>query len=77
MPLTPARLSLLFSQPIESLVHRQNASLHGSPCLSDMVETEEHATWSKPIGITYDADTREVWVSSYSGAIQVFADLAP
>ena len=42
-----------------------------------MVETEEHATWSKPIGITYDADTREVWVSSYSGAIQVFADLAP
>lgn len=44
---------------------------------SDMVETEEHRTWSRPIGITYDAATRQVWVSSYSGAIQVFADLAP
>ena len=44
---------------------------------SDMVETEEHRTWSKPIGITYDAPTREVWVSSYSGAIQVFTDQAP
>jgi YVTN family beta-propeller protein len=44
---------------------------------SDMVETEEHGTWSKPIGITYDAPTREVWVSSYSGAIEVFADMAP
>lgn len=44
---------------------------------SDMVEIEEHGTWSKPIGITYDAPTREVWVSAYSGAIQVFADLAP
>ena len=27
---------------------------------SDMVETEEHGTWSRPIGITYDAATREV-----------------
>jgi len=44
---------------------------------SDMVETEERQTWSKPIGITYDAATREVWVSAYSGAIQVFADVAP
>jgi len=44
---------------------------------SDMVETEEHSTWPRPIGITYDAATREVWVSAYSGAIQVFADRAP
>lgn len=43
----------------------------------DMVEIEEHPTWSKPIGITYDAATREVWVSAYSGSIQVFADRAP
>ena len=44
---------------------------------SDMVEIEEHGTWSKPIGITYDAATRQIWVSSYSGAIQVFVDAAP
>ncbi len=44
---------------------------------SDMVVTEERRTLSKPIGITYDIATREVWVSSYSGAIQVFADRAP
>ena len=44
---------------------------------SDMVESEEHPTWPKPIGITYDAATREVWVSAYSGAIQVFADQTP
>jgi DNA-binding beta-propeller fold protein YncE len=44
---------------------------------SDMVETEEHQTWSKPIGITYDGPTGEVWVSAYSGAIQVFSDQDP
>lgn len=44
---------------------------------SDMVETEEHGTWPKPIGVTYDMATREIWVSSYSGAIQVFADQTP
>jgi YVTN family beta-propeller protein len=44
---------------------------------ADMVEVEEFGTWSKPIGITYDAPTREVWVSSYSGAIEVFVDTAP
>ncbi|MDX1467948.1 MAG: YncE family protein [Acidimicrobiia bacterium] len=43
----------------------------------DMVEIEEHRTWPNPIGITYDIATREVWVSSYSGAIQVFVDAAP
>ena len=43
----------------------------------DMVELEEHGTWPNPIGITYDIATREVWVSSYSGAIQVFLDQGP
>lgn len=44
---------------------------------SDMTETEEHPTGHLPIGITYDAASREVWVSNYSGTIQVFTDTAP
>lgn len=44
---------------------------------SDMTETEEHRVNDKPIGITYDAATREVWVSAYSGTIEVFSDQAP
>ncbi len=44
---------------------------------SDMVETEEHDVNEKPIGITYDAPTREVWVAAYSGTIEVFVDEAP
>jgi DNA-binding beta-propeller fold protein YncE len=43
----------------------------------DMVETEEHRVSDKPIGITYDAATRQVWVSAYSGTIEVFADEGP
>ena len=39
-----------------------------------MVELEEHRTGLNPIGITYDPDSREVWVSNYSGTIQVFSD---
>ncbi len=35
------------------------------------------ACTSVTIGITYDAATREVWVSNYSGTIQVFYDAAP
>jgi YVTN family beta-propeller protein len=29
---------------------------------------------SSPIGITYDPQTREVWVACYSGSIMVFQD---
>lgn len=43
----------------------------------DMAELAEFETGVNPIGITYDASTREVWVSNYSGTIQVFTDLAP
>jgi hypothetical protein len=31
-------------------------------------------TGSHPIGITYDAKTREVWVACYSGTVEVFRD---
>lgn len=41
----------------------------------DMVEVQELATNYHPIGITYHAG--EVWVSNYSGTIQVFNDLGP
>src|SRR5690606_22295586 len=44
---------------------------------SDMVELEEHRTGHHPIGITYDVDTREVWVTPYGGPIHVFVDVAP
>jgi YVTN family beta-propeller protein len=43
----------------------------------EMVEVEEHPTGHHPIGITYDAATRQVWVANYSGTIEVFADTAP
>jgi DNA-binding beta-propeller fold protein YncE len=44
---------------------------------ADMTEVEEHRVSDKPIGIAYDPDTREVWVSAYSGTIEAFADRAP
>lgn len=44
---------------------------------SDMVEIEEHRVSDKPIGITYDEATRQVWVSAYSGTIEIFQDAAP
>jgi YVTN family beta-propeller protein len=43
----------------------------------DMVELEEHPTGHHPIGIAYDPDTREVWVSPYGGPIQIWVDRAP
>ncbi len=44
---------------------------------SDMVEVAEYATNLRPIGVTYDAATRQVWVANYSGTIQVFEAVAP
>lgn len=44
---------------------------------ADMTEIDEFAVSDKPIGITYDPATRQVWVSAYSGTIEVFADEAP
>lgn len=44
---------------------------------ADMVETQELGAGYHPIGITYDAATREVWVSAYGGTITVFVDTAP
>ena len=44
---------------------------------SDMTELEEHPTRIHPIGVTYDAATREVWVSSFRATIHVFADRDP
>lgn len=43
----------------------------------DMTEIAEHPTNFRPIGITYDAPTRQVWVANYSGTIQVFEAVAP
>ncbi|MCB1026961.1 MAG: YncE family protein [Microthrixaceae bacterium] len=41
---------------------------------SDMTELQELPTKHHPIGITYDAGTRRVWVACYVGALMVFDD---
>ncbi|MEL6676437.1 MAG: YncE family protein [Bacteroidota bacterium] len=35
---------------------------------------ETHPTRDKPIGITYDPQTGQVWVACYSGSIMIFTD---
>ncbi|MDH3190770.1 MAG: hypothetical protein OEM39_09075 [Acidimicrobiia bacterium] len=42
----------------------------------DMVEVEEHPMGAHPIGITYDAATRQIWVANYSRTIQFFSDVS-
>jgi YVTN family beta-propeller protein len=39
---------------------------------SDMKVLQTVNVNSSPIGITYDPQTREVWVACYSGSIMVF-----
>lgn len=41
---------------------------------ADMSVVEQHKTNHHPIGITYDADQRTIWVACYSGSIMVFED---
>ncbi len=43
---------------------------------SDMTQLQRVPTGHHPIGITYDDATAQVWVSCYSGSLQVFADRA-
>ena len=44
---------------------------------SDFLELQSLATAPRPIGITYDSFSDEVWVSAYSGMIQVYAEREP
>lgn len=44
---------------------------------ADMIEVAEYPTNLRPIGVTYDAPTRQVWVANYSGTIQIFSAVAP
>jgi len=41
---------------------------------SDMTEVQELPANDKPIGITYDPETGNVWVSTYSGSLMIFSD---
>lgn len=41
---------------------------------ADMVELQRIATPDRPIGITYDPQTRRVWVATYGGTIQIYED---
>ena len=41
---------------------------------SDMTVLQDVPTNSLPIGITYDAESRHVWVACYSGTLMVFND---
>lgn len=54
-----------------------NSSTMSKVRTEDMTELVELATDANPIGITYDSATREIWVSNYSGTIQIFTDLTP
>ncbi len=44
---------------------------------ADMVELQRIATPDRPIGITYDPETRRVWVATYRGTIQIYEDTPP
>ena len=44
---------------------------------SDFVELQSFETADKPIGITYDSFSDEVWVSAYSGVIHVYSEMEP
>jgi YVTN family beta-propeller protein len=41
---------------------------------ADMTEVQELPANDKPIGITYDPETGNVWVSTYSGSLMIFSD---
>ena len=44
---------------------------------ADMVELQRIATPTRPIGISYDPETRRVWVATYRGTIQIYEDTPP
>lgn len=44
---------------------------------SDFSEIQSFDTAARPIGITYDSLSDEVWVSAYSGVIHVYAETEP
>jgi YVTN family beta-propeller protein len=41
---------------------------------SDMSEVQRVETGVRPIGVTYDAATRRVWVANYAGSLSVYDD---
>jgi YVTN family beta-propeller protein len=41
---------------------------------SDMKVVQTSKTGHHPVGITYDAQLRRVWVANYSGTLSVFED---
>jgi DNA-binding beta-propeller fold protein YncE len=70
--------SIAISDPGTALyVVNYNSNSVSKVRTSDMVELAELKNRENPIGITYDADTREVWIANYSGSIQIFTDVAP
>ena len=42
--------------------------------VDNMEVVESHATKDKPIGITFDPQTNQVWVACYSGSLMVFEE---
>ena len=41
---------------------------------SDMEILQTVYSGTHPVGITYDPDTRQVWVANYAGTLRVFLD---
>ena len=44
---------------------------------SDFEVLQTVETGFHPVGVTYDAPTRQVWVANYAGSLSVFIDAAP
>ncbi len=67
--------SMAISTDGESLyVVNYNSDTVSKILTADMSEVQELPANDKPIGITYDPATGNVWVSTYSGSLMIFAD---
>ena len=73
------RLSVLaIADDGESLyVVNYNSSTVAKVRTSDMTVLQTEGVGYHPIGITHDAQTRQVWVATYGGTLAVFQDGSP
>ena len=62
----------------ESLyVVNYNSSTVAKVRTSDMAVLQTEGVGYHPIGITHDAETRQIWVATYGGTLAVFQDGSP
>jgi YVTN family beta-propeller protein len=70
---TPRSVVLSESGEFAYVVNYESNTLSKIDC-KEMKVLETVATDQHPIGVTYDPQTRQVWVSCYSGTILIFQD---